>query len=97
MNQIDPQLIQQRRFAGVEKVYGAPALEIFRSSHVAVIGLGGVGSWAVEALARTSIGQITLVDLDNVALSNVNRQIHALDETIGMAKTAALSQRIPIH
>ena len=87
-------LINQQRFAGVERVYGRVALENFRAAHICIIGLGGVGSWAVEALARSAIGKLTLVDLDNVAASNINRQIHALDQTIGMPKTTALFERI---
>ena len=87
-------LIQQRRFQGVERVYGQQANDKFANSHVCVIGLGGVGSWAAETLARSGIGQLTLIDLDNVALSNINRQIHALDETIGMPKVETMAKRI---
>ena len=94
MNKTDKSLIQQRRFQGVERVYGLQARERFTSAHVCVIGLGGVGSWAVEALARSAIGELTLIDLDNVALSNVNRQIHALDQTIGIPKVDAMQQRV---
>jgi len=83
-----------RRFGGIARLYGKPALERFRSAHVCVIGVGGVGSWAAEALARSAVGHLTLIDLDNVAESNINRQIHALTDTLGMAKVTALSQRI---
>jgi tRNA A37 threonylcarbamoyladenosine dehydratase len=83
-----------RRFGGIARLYGAPALERFRSAHVCVIGVGGVGSWIAEALARSAIGNITMIDLDNVAESNVNRQIHALTNTIGKAKVTALAERI---
>lgn len=83
-----------RRFAGVGRLYGAPALAHFRAAHVCVIGVGGVGSWIVEALARSAIGQITMIDLDHLAESNVNRQIHALTDTLGQAKVGALAQRI---
>lgn len=83
-----------RRFGGVARLYGADALSRFRAAHVAVIGIGGVGSWVAEALARSAIGALTLVDLDHVAESNVNRQIHALDDTLGMAKTEAMARRI---
>lgn len=89
-----PELIEQRRFSGVENVYGKAALERFRAAHVCVIGLGGVGSWAVEALARSAIGRLTLIDLDNIAVSNINRQIHALDDTIGVPKVEAMRARI---
>jgi tRNA threonylcarbamoyladenosine dehydratase len=83
-----------RRFGGIARLYGEKALSRFRSAHICVIGVGGVGSWIVEALARSAIGEITMIDLDNVAESNVNRQIHALSDTLGMAKVTALSQRI---
>jgi tRNA threonylcarbamoyladenosine dehydratase len=84
----------ERRFGGIARLYGAPALARFRAAHVCVIGVGGVGSWVAEALARSAIGHITLIDLDNVAESNVNRQIHALTDTIGQAKVTALAERI---
>src|ERR1700743_661334 len=83
-----------RRFGGVARLYGAQALERFEQAHVAVIGIGGVGSWVVEALARSAIGRLTLIDLDNVAESNTNRQVHALDGNYGMAKVTAMAQRI---
>jgi tRNA A37 threonylcarbamoyladenosine dehydratase len=83
-----------RRFGGIARLYGAPALARFRAAHVCVIGVGGVGSWIVEALARSAIGQITMIDLDNLAESNVNRQIHALTATMGQAKVLALAERI---
>ncbi len=89
-----PEADLQRRFAGVGRLYGAPALARFQAAHVCVIGVGGVGSWAVEALARSAIGRITMIDLDNLAESNVNRQIHALSATLGQAKVTALAQRI---
>nr|WP_314628925.1 tRNA cyclic N6-threonylcarbamoyladenosine(37) synthase TcdA [uncultured Noviherbaspirillum sp.] len=84
----------ERRFGGIARLYGAPALARFRASHVCVIGVGGVGSWVAEALARSAIGHITMIDLDNVAESNINRQIHALTETVGQAKVTALAERI---
>ena len=83
-----------RRFGGIGRLYGERALERFRAAHVCVIGVGGVGSWIVEALARSAIGHLTLIDLDNVAESNINRQIQALSGTIGQAKIAALAGRI---
>lgn len=83
-----------RRFGGLARLYGPAALEAFRQAHVCVIGVGGVGSWIVEALARSAIGRITMIDLDNLAESNVNRQLHALTDTLGMAKVEALAQRI---
>ncbi len=84
----------ERRFGGIARLYGDAALAAFRRAHVCVIGVGGVGSWAVEALARTAIGKITMIDLDHLAESNVNRQIHALSDTLGMAKVGALRARI---
>lgn len=83
-----------RRFGGIARLYGEGALRRFRDAHVCVIGVGGVGSWAVEAFARSAIGHITMIDLDNVAESNVNRQLHALTDTLGMAKVTALHRRI---
>jgi tRNA A37 threonylcarbamoyladenosine dehydratase len=83
-----------RRFGGIARLYGAQALERFQHAHVCVIGVGGVGSWAVEALARSAIGHLTLIDLDNLSESNINRQIHALSSTLGQAKVTALHERI---
>jgi tRNA A37 threonylcarbamoyladenosine dehydratase len=84
----------ERRFGGIARLYGKQALEQFLCSHVAVIGVGGVGSWAVEALARSGIGVLTLYDLDHVAESNVNRQLHAIEDNFGKAKVSALKERI---
>lgn len=84
----------ERRFGGLARLYGQPALERFRAAHVCVVGVGGVGSWIVEALARSAVGALTLIDLDNVAESNINRQIQALSGTIGQAKIDALAERI---
>ncbi len=84
----------ERRFGGIARLYGAQGLARFRAAHVCVVGVGGVGSWIVEALARSAIGKITMIDLDNLAESNVNRQIHALTDTLGKAKVSALHERI---
>jgi tRNA A37 threonylcarbamoyladenosine dehydratase len=84
----------ERRFGGVRRLYGERALERFRAAHVCVIGIGGVGSWAAEALARTAVGRLTLIDLDHVAESNINRQLHALTGTLGMAKVQVMAARI---
>ncbi|MCP2041104.1 tRNA A37 threonylcarbamoyladenosine dehydratase [Neisseria sp. HSC-16F19] len=89
-----PSAVSSRRFGGIARLYGDSALERFQAAHVCVVGVGGVGSWAVEALARSGIGTLTLIDLDNVAESNVNRQLHALTEQFGMAKVDALAARI---
>jgi len=92
----DDEVDFERRFGGIARLYGERALERFRKAHVCVIGVGGVGSWIVEALARSAIGKLTLIDLDNVAESNINRQIQALSTTIGMPKIEALKQRIAL-
>jgi tRNA A37 threonylcarbamoyladenosine dehydratase len=83
-----------RRFAGVTRLYGEPAAAQFRAARVVVVGIGGVGSWAAEALARSAVGHITLVDLDHVAESNTNRQIHALGDVYGKAKVEAMAERL---
>jgi len=83
-----------RRFGGLERLYGVTGAAAIRAAHVAVVGIGGVGSWAVEALARSGVRRLTLIDLDHVAESNINRQIHALDTTVGQAKVLAMRERI---
>ncbi|QSN60760.1 ThiF family adenylyltransferase [Caballeronia sp. M1242] len=87
---------RDRRFGGIARLYGPSALAAFQRAHVAVIGIGGVGSWVAEALARSAIGTLTLIDLDNVAESNTNRQIHALDGNYGKAKVTAMAERIAL-
>ncbi|ENU94803.1 hypothetical protein F970_02583 [Acinetobacter sp. CIP 102082] len=82
-----------RRFAGVAKIYGENAFAHYEQSHVMVIGIGGVGSWAVEALARTGIGELTLVDMDVVAASNINRQLPAMSSTLGQEKIEVMAER----
>jgi tRNA A37 threonylcarbamoyladenosine dehydratase len=84
----------ERRFSGVRRLYGEEVLERFSQAHVCVIGIGGVGSWAAEALARNAVGRFTLIDLDNIAESNVNRQLHAVDGAFGKAKVVAMAERI---
>ena len=84
----------ERRFGGLSRLYGARGYARVRAARVAVVGLGGVGSWAVEALARSGVAQLVLVDLDHVSESNVNGQIQALGSTLGMAKAEALARRI---
>jgi tRNA A37 threonylcarbamoyladenosine dehydratase len=85
---------EDRRFGGLRRLYGQAGYERLRRGRVAVVGLGGVGSWVVEALARSGVGALTLIDFDHVAESNVNRQIQALGATLGMSKATALAQRI---
>ncbi len=83
-----------RRFGGLDRLYGEGARKILHRACVAVVGVGGVGSWAVEALARSGIGNLALIDFDHIAVSNVNRQVQALDSTLGEAKVLALQARI---
>ncbi|PKO84554.1 MAG: tRNA cyclic N6-threonylcarbamoyladenosine(37) synthase TcdA [Betaproteobacteria bacterium HGW-Betaproteobacteria-11] len=83
-----------RRFGGIERLYGAGSLARLARAHVCVIGIGGVGSWAAEALARSGVGRLTLIDLDHIAESNINRQIHALESTLGAAKVTTMAARI---
>jgi tRNA A37 threonylcarbamoyladenosine dehydratase len=82
------------RFGGLRRLYGAEGLQRLLQAGVCVVGLGGVGSWAAEALARSAVGRITLVDLDDVCVSNVNRQVHALDGAIGRPKVEVMAERI---
>jgi len=85
---------RERRFGGLRRLYGEQADTVLSNAHVAVAGLGGVGSWTAEALARSGVGRLTLIDLDHIAPSNVNRQVHALDATFGQAKVQAMAERI---
>jgi len=82
------------RFGGIARLYGHAALERFLNARVAVIGIGGVGSWAVESLARSGVASLTLVDLDEICVTNVNRQLHAMDGSIGNQKTEAMAARV---
>ena len=90
----DSAALQQRRFGGLDRLYGQNGAARIRAAHVAVVGIGGVGSWAAEALARSGVGRLTLIDLDHVAESNINRQIHALENTVGQAKVLAMRDRV---
>lgn len=83
-----------RRFGGLDRLYGVAGAAQIRSAHVVVVGIGGVGSWAAESLARSGVSRLTLIDLDHVAESNINRQIHAISDTVGMAKVQAMAERI---
>ncbi len=83
-----------RRFAGLEKLYGSQGLRRLAHSHIVVIGVGGVGSWTAESLARSGVGQLTLIDPDHLVESNINRQLPALDSTLGKAKVQALKDRV---
>ncbi|MBP6095990.1 MAG: tRNA threonylcarbamoyladenosine dehydratase [Methyloversatilis sp.] len=90
----NPSAITPRKFSAINRLLGNNAYQILAQSSVLIVGIGGVGSWAAEAAARSAIGRITLADLDHVAESNINRQIQALDSTVGMAKTEAMKLRI---
>ena len=85
-----------RRFGGLDRLYGAAGAASIRNSHVMVVGIGGVGSWAVEALARSGVGRITMVDMDHVSESNINRQVHATQATFGQSKIVAMQDRIAL-
>jgi tRNA A37 threonylcarbamoyladenosine dehydratase len=85
-----------RRFGGLDRLYGATGASRLRQAHVVVVGLGGVGSWAAEALARSGVARLSLIDMDHVAESNINRQIQALGNTLGQAKIQAMAQRIAL-
>lgn len=84
----------EQRFGGTIRLYGREAVELYRNSHIAVIGIGGVGSWVAEALARSAVGEITLIDLDDICVTNTNRQIHALSSTVGQSKVAVMAERM---
>ncbi len=84
----------QARFGGLARLYGTAALPRLRAAHVCIVGVGGVGSWVVEGLARSGVGALTLIDLDDVCVTNVNRQLPALDGNIGRPKVTALAERV---
>jgi tRNA A37 threonylcarbamoyladenosine dehydratase len=84
----------EERFAGLQRLYGSEAYGLLKQLHIGVVGVGGVGSWTVEALARSGIGQITLIDYDEIAASNINRQIHALTSTFDDKKIAVMAKRV---
>lgn len=84
------------RFGGIARLFGTAGLDRLRRAHVAVIGIGGVGVWTAEALARSGVGELTLIDLDDLCVTNVNRQLHALEGTIGIAKVDAMADRIRV-
>ena len=86
----------ERRFGGLRRLYGEDGYARLRGARVAVVGVGGVGSWAAEALARSGVASLTLIDADHVSESNVNRQVQALDSTLGQAKVQALRERIAL-
>lgn len=91
---MQPTAQSEARFHGIARLFGTAGAQRLRQAHVGVIGIGGVGSWAVEALARSGVGQITLVDLDDVCISNTNRQLHALTGTFGQPKVDVMAERV---
>ncbi len=86
----------RQRFGGIERVYGQQAAELFSEAHFCIIGIGGVGSWAAEGLARTGIGKLTLIDMDDICVTNTNRQIHALQGRVGQQKIEVMAERIAL-
>ncbi len=86
--------MNQERFATLSRLYGSERLEKIGGLHICIVGIGGVGSWAVEALARCGVGALTLVDGDSISASNINRQIHALESTVGRMKTGVMAERV---
>ncbi|VEI44757.1 tRNA cyclic N6-threonylcarbamoyladenosine(37) synthase TcdA [Actinobacillus equuli] len=84
----------EQRFGGIGRLYTPEGLAKLRQAHICVIGIGGVGSWAVEALARSGIGKITMIDMDDICVTNINRQIHAMTGTVAQLKTEAMKERI---
>lgn len=87
-------LIQKNRFSGIQRLLGNEALDRLKKSHILIVGIGGIGSWAAESLVRSSVGTITLVDYDEVCITNTNRQLHALTSTVGKAKAKVLKDRL---
>ena len=86
--------LDERRFGGLQRLYGLQGAQRIRQAHVVVAGIGGVGSWVAEALARSGVARLTLVDMDHISESNINRQIHALSTTTGQSKVEAMRERI---
>ena len=87
------QPLLDERFRGIDRLYGAGSAARLAAAHVCIVGIGGVGSWAVEALARSGVGRLTLIDADEVCVSNTNRQLHALDGTFGRTKVDVMAER----
>lgn len=86
----------EQRFGGIGRLYSAEGLARLRQAHICVIGIGGVGSWVVEALARSGIGKITMIDMDDICVTNINRQIHALTGNVGKLKTEVMRERVAL-
>ena len=86
----------EQRFGGIGRLYTPEGLARLRQAHVCVIGIGGVGSWVVEALARSGVGQITMIDMDDICVTNINRQLPALSGNIGKLKTEVMAERVKL-
>ena len=86
----------EQRFGGIRRLYTPEGLARLRQAHVCVIGIGGVGSWVVEALARSGVGQITMIDMDDICVTNINRQLPALSGNIGKLKTEVMAERVKL-
>jgi Dinucleotide-utilizing enzymes involved in molybdopterin and thiamine biosynthesis family 1 len=84
----------KERFGGIERLYGVDGFQQLQQAHVAIVGIGGVGCWAAEMLARSGVGELTLIDADEVCVTNINRQVHALNSTVGQSKVSAMKDRI---
>ena len=87
-------MTEKQQFGGIARLYGDSALSRLNTAHFCVIGIGGVGSWSAEAIARSGVGEITLIDLDDICTTNINRQIHALTNTVGQPKVDVMQERI---
>ena len=94
LSQIDQDSEYQARFGGIARLYGQAVLEQLKVSHVGIIGIGGVGTWVAEAMARSGVGHVTLVDLDDICVTNTNRQIHATSQTVGLSKVQVMKKRM---
>lgn len=90
----EEKLIYSDQFGGIQRLYGHSSLDVLNRSHVVVIGLGGVGSWTAESLVRSGVGQISLIDLDDICVTNTNRQLHTLSTTIGQTKIEVMKERL---
>ena len=86
--------IMKERFGGIERLYGVEVFQAIKTTHACIIGIGGVGSWVAEGLARSGVGEITLIDMDDIGVTNINRQIHALTSNVGELKTQVMADRL---
>lgn len=94
VNELMNESVNERRLGGVSRLYGEAGFARLKHAHVVVVGLGGVGSWAAEALVRSAVGEMTLIDFDHISISNTNRQLHALEGEFGKSKVLSMQQRL---